>query len=110
AQKNEKALQALAKTNTLMPSDDAAWRQRLQLLLVEGRYKEAIEIGAKAAEEIPQDPFILYFWGSACLAEGLNTEAVEKLGNASTLPARKPLKSAIYSSLGDAYAGVEQWE
>ncbi len=110
SQDNEKALQALAKTNTLMPSNDTAWRQRLQLLLMEGRYREAMEIGAQAAEHIPQDPFILYFWGNAYLAEGFNAEAAEKLNSASVLPARKPLKSAIYSSLGDALSGTKRWE
>lgn len=109
-QNNDKALQALAETNDLMPSNDEAWRQRLQLLILEGQYSEAIEIGKRAAKEIPQDPHILYFWGSAYLAEGNQASAADKLQTASELPARKPLKSAIYSSLGNAYATGKQWQ
>jgi len=107
---NGKALEALARTNELMPSNDGAWIQRMQLLLTEGNYREAIEIGEKAEENVPQDPFIMYFWGSAYLAESNNAEAVDKLEKASRLPARRPLKSAIYNALGDAHAGLEQWE
>ncbi|NGP75309.1 tetratricopeptide repeat protein [Balneolaceae bacterium YR4-1] len=107
---NEKALTALARTNELMPSNDGAWIQRMQLLLTEGKYKEAINIGKQAEENVPQDPFVMYFWGSAYLAESQNAEAVEKLEEASRLPARRQLKSAIYNALGDAHAGLEQWE
>ena len=107
---NKKALAALARTNELMPSNDGAWIQRMQLLLTEGNYQEAIEIGEKAEENVPQDPFIMYFWGSAYLAESENAEAVDKLEQASRLPARRQLKSAIYNALGDAHAGLEQWD
>lgn len=107
---NTRALEALARTNELMPSNDGAWIQRMQLLLTEGNYREAIEIGAQAEKNVPQDPFIMYFWGSAYLAESQNAEAVDKLEKASRLPARRQLKSAIYNALGDAHAGLEQWE
>ena len=108
-QENDKALEALAITNELMPSHDEAWRQRLQLLLMEGQYAKAVEVGKDAAREVPQDPFILYFWGSAYLAGNQYEEAIDRLQQASDLPARKPLKSAIYSSLGDAYADGKKW-
>lgn len=107
---NTRALEALARTNELMPSNDGAWIQRMQLLLTEGNYREAIEIGAQAEKNVPQNPFIMYFWGSAYLAESQNAEAVDKLEKASRLPARRQLKSAIYNALGDAHAGLEQWE
>ncbi|MGK7368890.1 MAG: tetratricopeptide repeat protein, partial [Candidatus Halalkalibacterium sp. M3_1C_030] len=107
---NTRALEALARTNELMPSNDGAWIQRMQLLLTEGNYREAIEIGAQAEKNVPQNPFIMYFWGSAYLAESHNAEAVDKLEKASRLPARRQLKSAIYNALGDAHAGLEQWE
>lgn len=107
---NKKALEALARTNELMPSNDGAWIQRMQLLLTEGNYREAIEIGVQAEKNVPQDPFIMYFWGSAYLAESQNAEAVDKLEKASRLPARRQLKSAIYNALGDANAGLEDWE
>ncbi len=107
---NEKALQALAKTNELMPSNEGAWIQHMQLLLSEGNYRKAIEIGAEAEKNVPQDPFIMYFWGSAYLAESEHAPAVEKLDEASKLPARRELKSAIYNALGDAAAGLEEWQ
>ncbi|HKK45905.1 MAG TPA: tetratricopeptide repeat protein [Balneolaceae bacterium] len=107
---NELALRALKKTNELMPSNDSAWHQRLQLLLVENRVKEAITVGQQAAKEIPQDPIILYFLGSAYLSNHENQKALDNFKEASTLPARKPLKASIYSGIGSAYAGLEKWE
>lgn len=105
-----KALDALRKTTEMMPTNESAWRQLLQLLVSEGLYKEAIEAGPKADEQVPQDPFVLYFWGSAHLAEGHYAQAADILSRATRLPARRPLKSGILSALGDAYAGSEQWE
>lgn len=106
---NEQALKAITRTTELMPSNDEAWRQRLQLLLGQGRYEEAIAIGPEAEKNVPQDPFILYFWGSAYLAEQQHEPAVEKLEAASGLPARRQLKSAILTSLGDAHSRLDNW-
>lgn len=107
---NNLALDALKKTTELMPSSDSAWRQRLQLLLSTGKTKEAITAGENAVEEIPQDPIILYFLANAYLVNNEHDKAVEPLVEAADLPARKPLKSNILGSLGDAYAGLERWE
>lgn len=106
---NELALKALERTTSQMSTNDSAWQQRLQLLVTEGKTKEAISVGEQAAEQIPQDPIILYFLGSAYLSVQNHQEAVKNLEEASTLPARSPLKKSIYASLGDAYAGMEQW-
>lgn len=103
------ALQALEHTTSQMPTNDSAWQQRLQLLMRKGKIKEAITVGQEAAEQIPQDPIILYFLGSAHLSDRNHQKAIENLQEASTLPARKPLKASIYGSLGDAYAGMEKW-
>lgn len=109
-QQNDLALQALERSTELNPANDKAWQQRLQLLLVEGNNKEAIEVGERAAEEIPQDPIILFFLGSAHLSSQNHEEAVENLKEASGLPVRRQLKSNITGSLGDAYAGLENWD
>jgi tetratricopeptide (TPR) repeat protein len=109
-QQNELALKALEQTTELNPTNGSAWKQRLQLLMVEGKTKEAIEVGKRAAEEIPQDPIILFFLGSAHLSNQNHAEAVENLKEASNLPVRKQLKSNITGSLGDAHAGLENWE
>lgn len=107
---NPEALKALAKTNELAPRNDMAWRQRMQLLLAEGRYEEAIEAGKQADEYVPQDPFVLYFVGNAYLATGRQEEALSWFEKASQTPSRKPFKSAIYGSMGDAYSALDQWE
>lgn len=107
---HELALRALDHTTSRMPTNDSAWQRRLQLLMTEGKFKEAISIGEQAAEQIPQDPIILYFLGSAYLSDQGHQKAIENLEEASTLPARTPLKKSIYASLGDAYAGLEKWD
>lgn len=104
------ALQALERTNKLMPTNDSAWKKRLQLLLQQGQTAEALKVGKQAAGQIPQDPIILYLLGNAYLAEGQPSPAVEQLNAASRLPARRPLKASIHGSLGDAYAAMDQWE
>ena len=109
-QQQEKALQALERTTEIIPTDDTAWKQRLQILLQNGQYQEAIAVGKQAAEEIPQDPIVLYFLGSAYLSNQNHAKAIEQLEAASKLPARRPLKASIYSGLGSAYAGLEEWD
>ena len=105
----EPALKALEKTNRLTPADDTAWKQRLQLLLSEGKVEQAVEVGRKAAEAIPQDPVVLYFLGSAHYSNGNHKEAMESLSEATELPARRPLKSSIWATLGDASAAAGDW-
>lgn len=107
---NGRALEALESTTELMPSNSQAWTQRLQLLLAEGRTSEVVEIAPEAEEHVPQDPFVLFFTGSAYLQEGRHRTAAEKLREAARLPARRDLKSAIYVTLGDAWAGLDEWD
>lgn len=108
-QQNELALQTLEKINALIPTDDTAWQQRLQLLLGEEKIDETIKVGEQAAQQIPQDPIILYFLGSAYLSNQNHAKAIENLKEASSLPARRPLKVNILGSLGDAYAAMDNW-
>lgn len=109
-QEPEKALENLAEANKLLPEDDIAWRQRIQLLLGERRYTEAIEVGLVANENAPEDAFIQYFLGSAYLLENNDAEAIKWLELASRAPSRRPFKSIIYAALGDANAGIENYE
>tara|TARA_R110000868_G_scaffold259361_9_gene517411 strand:+ start:2353 stop:4032 length:1680 start_codon:yes stop_codon:yes gene_type:complete len=106
----DKALENLAQANELLPGDDIAWRQRIQLLLNERRVSEAIVVGIEADKNSPEDAFIQYFLGSAYLLDGNNTEASKWLERASRAPSRRPFKSVIYSTLGDAQAGLENYE
>lgn len=108
-QQNELALEALRKTTDQVPTNDSAWQQRLRLLLLVGKPKEAITVGEEAAKNIPQDPVILYLLGNAYLSNQNHAEAITNLKEASTLPARKPLKAGILGLLGDAYAGTDKW-
>ncbi|MGD8747272.1 MAG: tetratricopeptide repeat protein [Balneolaceae bacterium] len=107
---NALALDALKRTNELMPTNDSAWRQRLQLLLIVGRIEEAISVGREAAQKVPQDPIILYFLGSAYLSHNDYSMALKQFEEASTLPARPPLKASIYAGLGSAHASLKNWD
>lgn len=106
----EKALESLSQANILLPEDDIAWRQRLQLLLGENRLDEAIEVGLEADENAPEDSFIQFFTGTAYLLKGDNTTAVYWLTKASRAPARRPFKSVIYAALGDANSRLKNYE
>tara|TARA_R110001599_G_scaffold24835_3_gene89220 strand:- start:13134 stop:14825 length:1692 start_codon:yes stop_codon:yes gene_type:complete len=102
----EKAIEKLEKGNELLPQDDIAWRLRLQLLLAENRLNEAIKVGKEADENVPDDSFIQFFLGSAYMLSDENEEAVIWLERASRAPARKPFKSVVYSTLGDAQSNL----
>lgn len=103
----EKALEKLEKGNELLPQDDIAWRLRLQLLLSENKLEEAKKVGIKADSNVPEDSFIQFFLGTAYLLSDENQEAVKWLERASRAPARKPFKSVVYSTLGDAQSNLE---
>lgn len=104
------ALQALERTTTLTPTNDSAWRQHLQVLLMAGQTEKAIAVGKQAVKEIPQDPIILYLVGSAHLSNRQPGEAVGYLQKAIDLPVRRALKGNILASLGNAYAALDRWE
>lgn len=108
AQNNEveKAIEKLERGNELLPQDDIAWRLRLQLLLSENRLEEAINVGEKADEYVPDDSFLQFFIGSAYMLSDKNEEAIVWLERASRAPARKPFKSIVYSTLGDANSNL----
>ena len=106
----EKALEKLERANELLPQDEIAWRQRLQLLMSLEQYEKVTEVGETAAQEVPEDAFIQFFVGSAYMMMGENSKAEEWLENASCAPARRPFKSIIYGTLGDVRANLEKDE
>jgi tetratricopeptide (TPR) repeat protein len=69
-----------------------------------------IEAGKQAIQNVPQDPILLYMLGNAYLSSRQYEKAEEHLKEASTLPARRPLKTNIFGSLADTYAGLEKWD
>ncbi|MEO1020901.1 MAG: tetratricopeptide repeat protein [Bacteroidota bacterium] len=107
---NEEALDKLEQANRLLPDDDIAWRQRLQLLLAEGRYEEVIEIGRKADQNIPDDALIQFFLGSAYQLQSNYQQAETWFEKATRAPARKPFKSIVYSALADVQANMNKNE
>lgn len=107
---NDEALVRLRIANELLPEDDIAWRQHVQLLLAENRLDEAIEVGVQADQNIPDDAYIQFFIGTAYLLQANNEKAVEWMEKASRAPARRPFKSIIYGSLGDAHSALDNWE
>ncbi|MCR9131166.1 MAG: tetratricopeptide repeat protein [bacterium] len=106
----DKALVKLEQANKLLPQDDIAWRQRLQLLLQEQRYEDVISVGLEADQSVPEDAFIQFFIGTAHLLNENSQEAISWLERASRAPARRPFKSVIYGTLGDSYADQENYE
>ena len=102
----EKAIEKLEKGNELLPQDDIAWRLRLQLLLSEDKLEEAKRVGIEADKNVPDDSFIQFFIGTAYLLSDENENAVTWLERASRAPARKPFKSVVFSTLGDAQSNL----
>ena len=106
----ERALELLEKANQLLPEDEIAWRQRLQLLLSQQDYEQVIEVGKQAHGSVPEDAFIQFFVGSAYMLSDQNEAAEEWLENATRAPARRPFKSIIYSTLGDVRGNLGKHE
>lgn len=106
----EKQLENLAKTNAYFPDNEAAWRQRMQLLLVNDRFEEVLEVGREADEVIPDDAFVLFFMGNAHLLQDEHEEAIGVLERAASAPANREFRSAVYGTLGDAFSSLDRWE
>ena len=102
-----KAVEMLEIANNLVPEDDIAWRLRLQLLLSEKRYDDAIEVGIEANVHVPEDAFIQYFVGTAFMLNSDSKKAIIWLENAARAPSRRPFKSIIYGILGDAQSDLD---
>ena len=102
-----KAVEMLEIANNLVPEDDIAWRLRLQLLLSEKRYDDAIEVGIEANVHVPEDAFIQYFVGTAFMLNSDSKKAIKWLENAARAPSRRPFKSIIYGILGDAQSDLD---
>ncbi len=106
----EEALEKLKRGNELLPNDEIAWRQRLQLLHSQSRFDETVETGKEANSHVPEDAYIQFFIGTAHYLQEQHEDAVEWLQSAAMAPARRPTKSMIYSSLGDALNSVNKFE
>lgn len=106
---NDGLLESLKRTNELLPDNEPAWRQRLQMLLTEERYDEVIEVAKQADEVIPDDAFVLFFKGLAHLLQKDYQQAADVLERAAASPATRPFRSIVYGSLGDALSSLNQY-
>ncbi len=106
----EKLLVSLANTNKMLPENEPAWRQRMQILLSNDKFEEVIEVGKEADRVIPDDAFVLYFKGMAYFLLNDYSNAADALSRGASAPANREFRSVVYGSLGDVYAREEDWE
>jgi tetratricopeptide (TPR) repeat protein len=106
----DKAVEALDKTVQLMPANEQAWQERIRLNLEAERYDMAVKAGLEADEMMPDNPFIQYLLGNAYYHNSQSDQAVIWLQRASSLPARNEFKSVIFTSLGDSYNAMRDFE
>jgi tetratricopeptide (TPR) repeat protein len=106
----DKAVEALDKTVQLMPANEQAWQERIRLNLEAEQYDMAVKAGHEADEMMPDNPFIQYLLGNAYYLNNQSDQAVIWLQRASSLPARNEFKSVIFTSLGDSYNAMRDFE
>lgn len=106
----QKAVTYLTKASRLIPYDATVWRQLIQILIDQKELDKTIETGIKADNYVPDDAFIQFFVGSAYILKDDYKNAQNWLEKASRAPARRPLKSLIYTSLADTYANLGDYD
>ncbi len=107
---DERLMKALIETNRLLPENEPAWRQRIQMLLIEDKFEEAIQVGKQADEAIPDDAFVLFLVGNAYLLKDDSDKAIDWLERAAAAPSQREFRSQIYTVLGDSRSQKEDWE
>lgn len=106
----DKLLEVIIETNRLLPENEPAWRQRVQLHLINEEYDKAIEAGKLADEYIPDDAFVLFLVGNAYFMKDEKREAIEWFERAAASPSQREFRSTIYTVIGDSYSGLKEWE
>lgn len=104
------ALLKLRETIRLMPENEPAWRQMVQLLYTQNEFDELISIKDEVEKQVPEDAFIRFFIGNAYSITHDPQNAIEWLELATKAPARANFKSIVYGSLGDTYYTVERYD
>ncbi len=105
-----RAMEKLREAVHLMPYNEPAWRQLLQLYFTNEMYQEIIEIADTVEEYVPEDAFIRFFIGNAFGIQGSYNDALVWLNLAAEAPARGNFKSIVYGSLGDTYQSADDWD
>jgi tetratricopeptide (TPR) repeat protein len=98
----DSALIRLRETIRLMPENEPAWRQLIQLLYTQSEFDAIIDMKDEAEAAVPEDAFVRFFIGSAYSLNGDNENAVTWLKLSTQAPARGEFKSAVWGTLGDA--------
>lgn len=106
----DRLLEVIIETNRLLPENEPAWRQRVQLHLIDEDYDKAIEAGKLADEYIPDDAFVLFLVGNAYFLKDDKRSAIEWLERAASSPSQREFRSTIYTVIGDAYSALKEWE
>ena len=106
----DRLLEVIIQTNRLLPENEPAWRQRVQLHLIDGDYDKAIEAGKLDDEYIPDDAFVLFLVGNAYFLKDDKRNAIEWLERAAASPSQREFRSTIYTVIGDAYSALKEWE
>lgn len=106
----DRLLAVVIEMNRLLPEHEPAWRQRVQLHLIDGDYDAAIEAGKHADEFIPDDAFVLFLVGNAYFLKDEKRNAIEWLERASASPSQREFRSTIYTVIGDAFSSLQEWE
>ena len=106
----EEALVKIERATEVMPENDDAWRQRMQLLFSNQRHAEVIELSQEVNERVPDDAYIQFFVGVAHMLSDQHDEAKKWLENATLAPAQRNFRSIVYSTLGDVLTELDSWE
>ncbi len=106
----DSAMSRLRETIRLMPENEPAWRQLVQLLYTQGEFDTIISMRDEAEAAVPEDAFIRFFIGSAYSLSGDNQNAVTWLKLSTQAPARGEFKSAVWGTLGDAFYATDRLE
>lgn len=107
--KIESALALFQKATDLQPGNAQVWIQRIQILLEQNRYDEAVAVGLQANEYVPENAVIYYFIGVAHYSNDNKNEALTWLEKSVNYPARLNFKSIIYGLIADIYYTLDQW-
>lgn len=106
----EMAKLKLFETVRLMPENEPAWRQLIQLMYSQSDFDAVIELRDEAEKHVPEDAFIRFFIGSSYTITGDNSQGIAWLKLATQAPARGAFKSIVYGSLGDAYYSEKRYD
>jgi tetratricopeptide (TPR) repeat protein len=104
------AMTRLQETIRLMPENEPAWRQLVQLLYTRSEFDTIISMRDEAEAAVPEDAFIRFFIGSSYALSGDNANAVTWLKLSTQAPARGEFKSAVWGTLGDALYSTERFD